>query len=90
MESVQPNVRDDIVAFDAMRSELEAAHLGKWALFYRREFIGVFDNFDDAAKEAVTRFGKGPYLIRRIGSHSVTLPASVMYGPFSTIDTLRI
>jgi hypothetical protein len=84
------SIRDDIVAFEAMRAALEADHLGKWVLFYNRELIDFFDNFDDAAKLAVERFGKGPYLIRRIGAHTVTLPASVMYGPLHAVHPLRI
>lgn len=90
MSNSPPSVRDDIVAYDIMRSELEAAFLGKWALIFQRELVSVFDSFDDAAKCAVTKFGKGPYLIRRIGSQSVTLPTSVMYGPFHAIDLMRV
>lgn len=85
-----PSVRDDIAAFEAMRPELEAAYLGKWVLFFDRQFIAVFDTFDSAAATAVGRFGKGPYLIRRIGAHSVTLPTSVMYGPMHAINLMRV
>lgn len=85
-----PTVRDDIVAFEAMRPELEAAYLGKWVLVYDRQLIDVFETFDDVAAEAVRRFGKGPYLIRRIGTHSVTLPTSVMYGPMHAINLMRV
>ena len=84
------NVRDDIAAYESMQSELEASYLGRWVLFYDRKFVDTFESFDDAAKVAVARFGKGPYLIRRIGSNSVTLPASVMYGPLHAINVLRV
>jgi hypothetical protein len=85
-----PSVRDDIAAFEAMRSELEASYLGKWVLFYNRELVEVFDSFDSAASSAVSKFGSGPYLIRRVGAHSVTLPTSVMYGPIHAINLMRI
>ena len=84
------NVREDIAAYEDMQSNLEASFIGKWALVYDRELIGTFDSFDEAAKKAVSKFGKGPYLIRRIGSSTVTLPASVMYGPLHAINFLRV
>lgn len=83
-------LREDIIAYEAMQDELEANHLGKWALVYNQELIGVFESFSDAAVEAVQKFGKGPYLIRRIGSSSVTLPTSVMYGPLHAINVVRV
>ena len=89
-EKRTPTVRDDISAYEAMQAELEAAHLGKWAVFHQRECVGIYDSFDDAARDAVSRFGRGPYLIRRIGSHTVTLPTSVMYGPLHAINLMRI
>ena len=55
--------------------------MGKWALLHDRRFVEVFDSFQDAAEAAVERFGRGPYLIRQIGSPPITLPASVMYNP---------
>jgi hypothetical protein len=57
----------------------EAKHPGKWVLIRDSEFVGTFDTFDVAAKEAVRRFGRGPFLIREIGAPDVTLPASVVY-----------
>ena len=90
MADSKPNIRDDIMAYEAMRSDLEAAHLGRWALIYDRELIGLFGTFDDAATEAVQKYGRGPYLIRQIGAPSVTLPASVMYGPLHAINVLRV
>ena len=70
---------NDIVAYDAMRDELEADHTGKWVLFYERSLISLHESFEAAAGEAVRRFGRGPYLIRQIGAPPIVLPASVMY-----------
>jgi hypothetical protein len=72
-------LRDDIAAYDAMRADLESKALGKWVVVRNRELQGEFSTFDEAAREAVHRFGRGPYLIRQVGAGSVTLPASVMY-----------
>jgi hypothetical protein len=83
-------LKDEIAAYDAMRGDLEASHLGKFALVHDRALIGTYDSFDAAAREAVHRFGRGPYLIRQIGAPPITLPASVMYHPLHGEDVLRI
>jgi hypothetical protein len=90
MADTQHSVRDDIEAFEARRPELEASHLGKWVLFVNRELVAVFEDFEGAAEHAVASFGAGPYLIRRVGSTTVTLPTSVMYGPLRGINALRV
>jgi len=74
-------VEDNIVAYDPIRQELEARHMGEWALLHELELIGVYDSFEQAAEQAVQQFGKGPYLIRQIGAPPLVLPASVMYRP---------
>jgi hypothetical protein len=90
MTEAKPTIRDDMAAFDAVRSELEAAHLGCWVLFHDRHLVGAYNSFEEAAQEAVQKFGRGPYLIRQVGAASVTLPASVMYGPLHAINVMRI
>ena len=75
------SLKDDILAYDAMKADLEMSALGKWVLIHDKKLIGTFDGSDAAAKEAVQKFGRGPYLIRQIGAPAVTLPASVMYHP---------
>jgi hypothetical protein len=83
-------LRDEIAAYDAMRADLEASHLGKFALVHDRALVGAYDSFDAAARDAVHRFGRGPYLIRQIGAPPVTLPASVMYHPIHDNDSMRV
>ena len=73
----------EIAAFEKMRERLEAQHMGKWVLFYQEKMIGTFDTFNDAAQEAVKKFGEGPYLIRQIGARPQSLPASVLYWPIN-------
>ena len=72
---------DNISAYDALRDVLETEHYGKWVLFHDRELIGAYDDFQEVANEAVTRFGRGPYLIRQVGEPPLVLPASVQYRP---------
>ena len=56
----------NIEAYEAMRETLEEHHLYKFVVFHDAEFIDSFDSLDDAAGEAVYRFGQGPYLIRQV------------------------
>lgn len=90
MTQSEPNIRDDITVYEAMRSDLEAANLGSWVLIHSRNLIGIYRTFDEAAEQAVRQFGRGPYLIRQIGAPSVTLPASVIYGPLHAVNFMRL
>ena len=62
---------ENIAAYENMRGFLETEHFGKWVLFYNQEFIGAYDEFEEVAQEAVSRFGRGPYLMRRPGIRKV-------------------
>ena len=62
---------ENIAVYDAMRAQLEQEYFGQWVVFHDREFVGSYDEFEDAADVAVTRFGRGPYLIRQVGIHEV-------------------
>lgn len=74
-----PDLDDEIAAYEAMRNDLEAHHMGRWVLVHSRELVGEFDSFEAAAEDAVRRFGRGPFLIRQVGAPALTLPVSVMY-----------
>ena len=69
-----------MAAYDGMRDLLETDYFGKWVVFHGGELVDTYDSSEDAAVDAVARFGRGPYLIRRVGAPPVTLPASVRYG----------
>ncbi len=75
---------ENISAYEAIKEKLEAEQMGKWVLIYNKELVSVFESFDEAAQEAVKKFGSGPYLIRQVGAPSVTLPASVMYNSYAS------
>lgn len=76
-----PEIDREITAYEGMRGDLEAHHMGKWVLLYNCKLIQVYDSFEETAEDAVRRFGSGPYLIRQVGAPPVILPASVMYRP---------
>lgn len=75
------DLKDDIGTYEAMRSDLELRHSGKWVVIYDRKLIGTFDTFEAAAVDAVRQFGRGPYLIRQVGAPPLTLPAAALYHP---------
>ena len=70
-----------IVAYEEMRDVLEVDHFGKWVVFYDEDLIDTYESSEEAAVDAVRRFGRGPYLIRQVGAPPVRLPASVWYRP---------
>ena len=73
------DLKTNIAAFEAMKNSLALDHTGKWVVFHDDKHIGTYDSFDAAARDAVEKFGRGPYLIRQVGVESVTLPASIMF-----------
>ncbi len=68
---------ENIAAYEEMQNLLETDHWGEYAVFYDRVFRGTFKEFHDAACFAVERWGRGPYLIRKVGRTHFVLPASV-------------
>ena len=70
-----------IAAYEEMRDVLEVDHFGKWVVFYDEDLIDTYESSEEAAVDAVRRFGRGPYLIRQVGAPPVRLPASVWYRP---------
>ncbi len=73
-------IEKEIIAYDLMREELEADHKGEWVLVHDQQLIGLFETFQKAAVVASKRFGRGPYLIRKIGEGPLRLSSRVMYG----------
>lgn len=70
----------DIQAYTEKLEELKQHHNGKYMLFRNGELIDAFDSFDNAAQHAVKKYGRGPYLIRKVGRiNEIPLPASVAY-----------
>lgn len=71
---------DEIDAYERMRARLEADFFGKWIVVHGGEFIDAFSRFEEAADDAIARFGRGPYLIRQVGEKPLELPPSLLYG----------
>jgi hypothetical protein len=69
----------EIATFERMKPDLERHHMGKWVVIHEEELVGAFDSLNSAASQAVSRFGRGPYLIRQVGTPAPFLPGSVLY-----------
>lgn len=82
------DIDNELAAYEQMRPELEARHMGEWVLIRGSELVGMFESFEIAANEAVKKFGRGPYLIRQVGAAAVTMPASVAYFQYGS-DKMR-
>jgi len=59
----------ELARFDALKAELLKTYDGKFALIHGDDFIGAFDSAENAYSEGVKRFGREPFLIRRITQH---------------------
>ena len=68
----------EIAAFEDMRARLEARHRGEWAVFHQCKLIGTFPTLDDAADDALDKFGDDVFLIRQIGRKAVSNVPSVV------------
>ena len=73
-------LKENIAAYESMREQLEADYLGKWVVFYDEKLIGTYNDFQDAAQEAVDRFDEGPYLIREVRTSPYHIPISAIIG----------
>jgi hypothetical protein len=71
----------EIETFDRISEELKKHHNGKFVLIKNSQLIGTYDSFENAAREAVSQFGRGPYLIRQVGAPVPALPVSWVYNP---------
>ena len=82
VETKEPGTLEKQIAiYEKMQDDLEAKHHGKWVVFYDEELQGIYESLDDAATEAATRFGRGPYLIRQVGEPPYHLPSSMLHRP---------
>jgi len=58
---------DDIAAYRRMESDLVYEHIGKWVLVHNTCLVGTYETWEDAARLAIDKFGRLPYLIKQIG-----------------------
>ena len=86
MGTVSDNVSDQNLlshqmrVYEDMRPTMELDHLGEWVVFHGGEIAGFYESFEKAAEDAVQRFGRGPYLIKRVGAYPAALSTAALYG----------
>ena len=66
-------LQKNMASYDAMKDELKKEYVGKVALFSNGELEDIFNDFADAYKIGMHRFGEGKYSIKRIGEQSYNL-----------------
>ena len=67
--------------FERHRKDLEKTHPEDHWVLVRGQAVEVYTTFEEAAQEAVTRYGNGPYMIRQVKQAPIVLPSSIMlYG----------
>ena len=59
---------EQIKAYEEMQDYLEAKHHREWVVFHDGELVDTYPSFEDAADDAVVKFGRGPYLIRQVAA----------------------
>jgi len=56
----------ELVTFERLKEELLKNHKDKFALIHGDDFIGAFDTPDAAYQQGLNKFGKEPFLVKRI------------------------
>ena len=75
-------VEIETAAYEEMKEALERDHLGEWVVFHNRKLVESYKEFQDAATDAVRKFGRGPYLITQVGEPTeISFPPYISYMP---------
>jgi len=56
----------ELATFERIKHELLKNHKDKFALIHGEDFAGAFDTPDAAYQEGLNKFGKEPFLVKRI------------------------
>jgi hypothetical protein len=80
---------ENISEYKRLHERLEREHHDEYARVREGALVGVFADFDKAAGEALKRFGKGPYLIRRIGADP-TADAAIHLRFYPSVNRYRL
>lgn len=59
-------LEQELATFGRLKDGLLKTHSGKYALIKGDEFIDAFDNPQNAYQSGVERFGREPFLVKRI------------------------
>ena len=73
MTPKKDELRRNIDAYNSIKAKLETKHTGQVALLSNGEFIEVYNDFDDAYKIGIEKFGEGAFSVKIIGAEPHTL-----------------
>ena len=79
------HLEQEIAAYERARPLLEAEHRMQWVVFRGTAHVGTYPSFQEAAEDAIQKFGRGPYLIRQVGAPPIRLPSSAQYRPIRAV-----
>lgn len=72
--------------YETRREELERDHSGEWVVFHGEELVGIYGDLQDAAEDALHKFGLGPYLIEQVGAPPPQVRSFLLYTPVGDND----
>ena len=79
-EVVVATLEENVAVYEKVHKQLERDHMGKWVVIYDEEIVGLYSDFQEAAQDAVIRFGSGPYHIKQIGEPPLQISPTLMFG----------
>ena len=74
-------LEQETAVFESRRDEFERDHNLKWVVIHGDEIAGFFPDLQQAARVAIDRYGRGPYLIKQIGEPDPPIPLSLFARP---------
>jgi hypothetical protein len=62
----------EVATYEQMKADLLRNHLGKFVVIKGTEFLGTFDTAGNAYDAGVKKYGKEPFLVRRVSEKEET------------------
>ena len=56
----------ELALYEKMKADLLKAYNNKFVLIHGEEFCGAFDTAENAYSEGVKRFGREPFLVKKV------------------------
>jgi len=79
---VEGHLEVELATFRRRQAQLESTGMGRFVVIVGDDIVDTFASFDDAAKEAISRFGPdATFLIRKIGSYSASSSIAALLRP---------
>ena len=70
---MNPMIKENHDAYEVIKHELEAKHMGRIVLMYRGKVVDIYDSEDDAYDAGCDSYGAGNFAIKVIGKPPIHL-----------------